>query len=386
MSDEKEIDLGITDAQPTMAETLYAQRIAAGLAPMPEDGDPSFTKGTKQALTVLQDQGSQVVLAAENAQAVALAGRIGYEGELTIGGVEERIRLYQRRTCEDVLELGKALLVLKELCRHGEFQQRVELLMNYNLAAKFMQAARKFSKSVNLTDLVSKVGTQTKLLELLVLDDDEAAALAGGEEVRGIALDEIDCLTPSELRARLRQLESGETEKASRLARQLNETEKKCEVFERQLNRTQIPGDGEFDARTYEVRQEAAALEYGARIHIDDLETLFEQLLNEDAAPQVQVLRLRCVGIAVGALYSRAQALFELLREGMDGDMPVKPHGDLFLSESEKDTLEAGLTIIRENHKRRKGERADEAMRQAAAHQKGPGRRIGSKNKKGGEA
>jgi hypothetical protein len=147
------------------------------------------------------------------------------------------------------------------------------------------------------------------------------------------------------------------------------------------LTRTQIPGDGEFDARTFEVRQECAALEYAARVPMDDLETLFEQLLKEEVSPQVQALRMRSLGLAVGGVLARAQALFDQVRRGMDDDMPVQPHGDLLLSAEEKGRLEAGLTIIRQNHERKKGERKDEATRQAAAHQKGPGRRVGSKTR-----
>lgn len=377
MSDE--IDLGIVD-QPTLGETLYAQRIAAGHAPVPEDDDKSFTNGTKQALAVLQSTSPDVSrFESANANAVTLARQIGYDGTLTVGALEDGIRLYQRRTVEDCLELGKRLLLLKEITQHGEFTQRVELLgVPDRTARRFMQAAAKISQNGHLADLSERVKSVSAILELVTHDDDVLEDLS--------KMDDIDTLTASQLRARLRQLESGETEKVARLSRELNDTEKKLEIFERQLNRTQVPGDGEFDPRTFEVRQEAAALEYGARIHMDDLETLFEQLLTEVADPQAQVLRMRSVGIAVGGLLSRAQSLFELLREGMGDDMPVVPHGDLFLSESEKDTLEAGLTIIRENHKRRKGERADEATRQAAAHQKGPGRRIGSKNKKGSEA
>lgn len=149
------------------------------------------------------------------------------------------------------------------------------------------------------------------------------------------------------------------------------------------LTRTQVPGDGEFDARTFEVRQEAAALEYGARICMDDLETLFEQVLNEEADPHMQELRMRSVALAAGGALALAQALFEAVRRSMGDGMPVQPHGDLILSPEEKLRLDSGLTIIRENHKRAKAERVDEATRQAAAHQKGPGRRKGSKNKKG---
>lgn len=51
---------------------------------------------------------------------------------------------------------------------------------------------------------MSKVGSQTKFLELLVLDDDEIQVLEDSGKVRGIELDTIECMSVSELRAALR--------------------------------------------------------------------------------------------------------------------------------------------------------------------------------------
>lgn len=54
-----------------------------------------------------------------NAAAQAIALQLGYEGSLAVGALEDEIRFYQRRTVESLLELGKRLLVLKELTPHG---------------------------------------------------------------------------------------------------------------------------------------------------------------------------------------------------------------------------------------------------------------------------
>jgi hypothetical protein len=148
-------------------------------------------------------------LARENAS--ALAQEFGYEGNLTVGALEDEIRFFQRRTAEACLELGKRLLLLKELTAHGEFEQRIELLgFAPRAAQKFMQAAFKFSKSANLALLAEKVGTQSKLLELVTLDDEELESLADGKSVRGLELDDIDTLTYSELKAKLREARSNE--------------------------------------------------------------------------------------------------------------------------------------------------------------------------------
>lgn len=140
------------------------------------------------------------------ANAVALAKELNYDGALSVAGLEEEIRFFQRRSVEAVLETGKRLLLLKEVTGHGNFVQRIEGLgISYRMAAKFMSATLKFSK-VNSSSLLSLPQlSQTKLLELLVLDEGEIEALNNGETVRGIVIDEIERLSVSELKTKLRE-------------------------------------------------------------------------------------------------------------------------------------------------------------------------------------
>lgn len=140
------------------------------------------------------------------ANAVALAKELNYDGALSVAGLEEEIRFFQRRSVEAVLETGKRLLLLKEVAGHGNFMARLEVLgIGQSLANKFMSATLKFSNSYSNTNLsLSNIG-QTKLLELLVLDEGEIEALNNGETVRGIVIDEIERLSVSELKTKLRE-------------------------------------------------------------------------------------------------------------------------------------------------------------------------------------
>lgn len=155
--------------------------------------------------------------------------------------------------------------------------------------------------------------------------------------------------------------------------------------LERLRPRTRLPGAAEFDGRTYEARHESAALEYGARMHIDALDTLFNDLLDEgrrDAVdPETEARRLNAVGLAAGAVLARALDLYERVKDGLDGAMPVQPRGDLLLSEDEKVMLRAGVALLNANFQEGKARRRDEADQEAAKHQTGPGRRRGSKSK-----
>jgi hypothetical protein len=137
--------------------------------------------------------------------ATKLARELNYEGPLTIGAVEDGIRVYQRRTVEDCLGLGKHLLLLKELTPHGEFQQRVEMLgIDSSLGRKLMSATLKFSKRETNPVLIA-AQSQSKLLELIVFDDGEIESLENGESVRGIKLDDIEMMSVSELKKALRK-------------------------------------------------------------------------------------------------------------------------------------------------------------------------------------
>lgn len=147
--------------------------------------------------------------AAATSSARALALSIGYEGAMTVGALEDEIRFYQRRTVEACLELGKRLLMLKEVAPHGEFMQRIEMLgFNDRTARRFMQAAAKTVKSANLSTLSTQVRSVSAFLELVTIDDDVIDDIA--------KMDAIDRMSASQLRAKARELEK-ENEALQRL-------------------------------------------------------------------------------------------------------------------------------------------------------------------------
>ena len=175
---------------------------------------------------------SEAHLAQVHTNTVRVAEAYGYQGELTIGALEDRIRFYQRRTVEDILELGKCLLIMKEMCPHGEFNQRVELLgFNKRTAKKFMQATLKIKSEFN--SLLKAVDTQTKLLELVTLDDDDLEALNNGESVADITLDDIERMSTTELKKALKEARADNNAKEELLAgkdRKINELDGKLTV------------------------------------------------------------------------------------------------------------------------------------------------------------
>ena len=249
--------------------------------PGPEIVDVQINeKAFSGAVAALNAEGEAAQAARENA--LALASDLGYEGEMTVTGLENEIRFYQRRSVEAVLELGKRLLLLKELTPHGEFSERIDALdINHNLARKFMAATLKFSKRYSTT-VLEAAGTQTKLLELVVLDDAEIDALESGESVRGVTLDKIETMSVRELKAALR--ESKADLDASREA--VAKRDEKVRGLEEELNKKRItvtPPDEEQKA----LRQEATDIAFDIEAAIlSGLRGAFSVLSeNIDAAP-----------------------------------------------------------------------------------------------------
>ncbi|MFD1246072.1 hypothetical protein ACFQ3H_13050, partial [Paralysiella testudinis] len=119
----------------------------------------------------------------------------------------ERARQAARKTLEGMFELGRALIVLKEHTEHGRFRDiaETELGLHYRETARLMNATKRFATpqmqkaAPKLMDL-----GKSKLLELLVEEDDTLAELADGGELNGHTLDDVDRMTIKELRNTLR--------------------------------------------------------------------------------------------------------------------------------------------------------------------------------------
>ena len=144
---------------------------------------------------------------ADRVRAVAL--QMGYQlpGDSVDADLIQRdIAANMRRSVEACLEVGRGLAALKASCEHGEFGKRLEVLgIEFRVSQRFMLAAARFANATLAPHLVKAIGTQSKLFELLVLNDEELEELAEGGEVRGLDADDIAGMTRNELRAALKE-------------------------------------------------------------------------------------------------------------------------------------------------------------------------------------
>lgn len=170
--------------------------------PMPKVNDGALERAnnaSKELATVNAEQDKAVRVVADG---------LGYElpadstsPELIIRDIASNMR----RSVEACLEVGKGLCVLKAACAHGEFAARLDAIgMEPRVAQRFMQSAMRFSNAVS-TPLLAAAGNQTKLFEMLVLDDEQIEELVLTGQTGELALDDVSGMSVKELRAALRE-------------------------------------------------------------------------------------------------------------------------------------------------------------------------------------
>lgn len=270
--------------------------------------DHTVTDADTPGLPTMADAWNELAAMEHEAgeNAIAVARQVGYDGTLTVGALEDEIRFYQRRTAEACIELGKRLLILKELSVHGEFKQRVELLgFAYRTASRFMQAAMKTSKSANLALLSGQVGNASKFLELLVLDDEEIDVLSSGESVRGITLDKIDTMSYSELKKALREANGTLAAKDAVIASKnaaIDDQAEKLALLEEQY----MPGHVELEALQGYANSVASRVSATVR---SEIVKLFDIYGNEPPA-HIRLAAAQALGLIVTAAYGVAEDLY----------------------------------------------------------------------------
>lgn len=138
----------------------------------------------------------------------AIAAQLGYQlpADCTDADLIQRdIAANMRRSVEACLEVGRGLQVLKAACSHGEFLPRLEALgLEPRVAQRFMAAAVKFSNG-KAQPLLAAIDSQTKLFEMLVLDDEQLEELELTGQTGELTLDDISTMSVKELRKTLRE-------------------------------------------------------------------------------------------------------------------------------------------------------------------------------------
>lgn len=305
----------------------------------------------------------------------ALAQELGYDGPLSVGGLEDGIRFYQRRTVESLLELGKRLVLLKEMTPHGEFERRVELLgFGLRTVQRFMAAAIKVAKSDTVSLLAAKAKNTKAFLELITHDDDVLEQLA--------EMDDIDRMSASELRERVRKLEADGLEDARTEQKRANrlevELEKKEDLIQRL--RADAPGNRAYITETNIVRQQSALMDTHCASAMAILDKMAAEIDPTSVDEQQYQAQLHSVWFAAQAIHARSRILIDRLQAL--GDMPALQDVAQFMPGTL--TTEEATWFLQEIEVMRSAlvnEHQEIAAEQDDAAQRGRGRPKGAKNR-----
>ena len=164
----------------------------------------------------------------------AVAAQVGYQlpGDCADPDMIQRdIAANMRRTAEAMLQIGLGLICLKEACQHGEFMARLEVLrFQPRVAQQYMSVAKKLSNTNTSSHLLKVIDSQSKLLELIVLDDEQLEELALTGQTGELKLDETASMSVRELRKAVRELKAEVASKEELLttrAKQINALDEK---------------------------------------------------------------------------------------------------------------------------------------------------------------
>ena len=263
----------------------------------------------QQSETLLARQHQVATLSAEHeTQVRAVAAQLGYQlpADCTDPDLIQRdIAANMRRSVEACLEVGRGLQVLKNACPHGEFIQRLDALgLERNVALRFMQSAAKFASLGSDSALTKALGNQSKLFEMLVLDDEEIQELELTGQTGELSLDDVATMSVKELRKALRDAREDKTAQGRVMA----DKDAKINELSTQLAKKPVVEVKPLDEQLKELRLEATAKAGAAEAAISGALYPAIHLLMQHEGVEQRVF-------AAGLLAQVEQALVEIRAE-----------------------------------------------------------------------
>lgn len=189
----------------------------------------------------------------------------------------ERGRQAVVKTLEGMFELGKTLIVLKEHTEHGRFREIVEAEFGIkgSETARLIRATQRFATPQMQKAQPKLIGLgKSKLLELLVEDDETLVELAEGGDINGNTLDDVDRMTIKELRLALREAREDSKAKDKVMSEKNAKIDELAEKLAKNKNKQPKPADV---AR--ELSAQLASVEVSARSEISKLKDIFDGLM-----------------------------------------------------------------------------------------------------------
>ena len=256
---------------------------------------------------------------AEAAAGAAEADRLyGGESPYDRERVTAELAHYLGQGALSILAAGQRLIQLKEHESHGEWLGLLDRIgIGLTTAQRMMRAARKFLSGSNAA-LVPHLDSATKLYELALMDDDDLAELREGGTIAGATLDDIQRMSPSELRAVLRatrkeanEREDAQRERIKKKDAQIEQLEGDVDGLRRTVEAARNPGRKDWTAAERGLLLESARADMELRRAVENFEAVIERLhehaAKEDARAQSRLGGLRNVPAAKALLNVRGR-------------------------------------------------------------------------------
>lgn len=231
----------------------------------------------------------------------ALATTLHYTGPIHPDALEAVAIEAQRHIHAGLFALGTSLILLRESCEHGDFLERLDRIgVEPRVAQKSMQLARKFSNAPMSAHL-ENLG-KSKLLELIVLDDEQIDELTTTGQTGELALDDLATMSVKDLRNTIRSLR-GDVEAKDAVLAKTNEKLTKLQV---QLKK-KVVADTDWPDALEPISEQIAAAGRKVATGMSELETcritLFETMQN---IPEEERPKFEAALAHVGEFYVQA--------------------------------------------------------------------------------
>lgn len=277
------------------------------------------TPGITRAAETINAGGELVAQIDANVRAVA--AQIGYQlpADCTDPDLIQRdISANMRRSVEACLEVGRGLAVLKAACGHGNFMARLDVLgIERTVAVKFMQAATKFSNVATSQHLTHAIGNQSKLFEMLVLDDEQIEELELTGQTGDLHLDKIATMSVKELRAALREAKADATAND----RVLEDNQKTITKLQKQIAGKQIDPQAEWTEAMRGLNAHVAAHRNTFIESVAALDVIREKVMEQQAEPGAEAALAAAreqIGCELAEAIQRAEEIVAGVRHKFD--------------------------------------------------------------------
>lgn len=275
-----------------------------------------------RAMNMIEERESELVIRMQEDDKLFLEE--GEEYNLHVCMMKSRECIKQAKSA--LTALGRQLILIKNHEPHGNFMSAVEDLgLDIRFANRLMAGAR---WNVQDSERIEKLG-KSKFLELTILDDKEAEALADGKEIGGIGtLDDIAKMSVKELRSALRAEKKKREDEREAQEEAINQKEKKLNELEQELRYRQPPTKEDLAQAKLDELKKDLFRQVGGTIHeLQQLIALVERAQQIDGVT-VEQLDAWALIEEPEDFFPQVFELAEELNEMIENIRPAKPESE----------------------------------------------------------